>query len=86
MNVEGKKKSVGEECFKRKGKLLHSLVLGTTHGAYYSKGCCMNTLTMLVLGILNSVELEGCFLVSTSVLYWDCHLPLLFLHLSVLIG
>lgn len=76
-----KKKCVGEEYFKGKSKLLHSLVLRMTHGSYYSKECCMNMLTMLVLGILNSIELEGCFLVSTSVLYWDCHLPLLFLHL-----
>lgn len=88
MNVEWKKKTscVREECFKGKSKLLHSLVLGMTRGAYFSKGCCMNTLTILVLGILNSLELEGYFLVSTLVLYWDCHLPLLFLHLWAHIG
>lgn len=81
-----KKKYIGEEYFKGKGELLHSLVLGMSHGAYYINGCCTNTLTMLISGNLSSTELEGCFLVSTCVLYWDCHLLPLFLHLWALVG
>lgn len=67
----------------QQGELPPGLVLGMTCAAYCSKECCMNMFTLLVLGILNSIVLEGCFLVSPSVLYWGCHLPLTFFSFAI---
>lgn len=43
----------------------------------------MNVFTLLVLGILNFIVLEGCSLVSLFVLYWGCHLPLTFFSFTI---